>query len=141
MAKKHNSSFRNICIATPSSIASVNLSDIDISKLWEEIEIVKKRYPDYSFAPDLSRDELWNFYNSPDMFIRHHERCLMPWYSSQIFANGDLGISTRCFSLKLGNIYETPFLALWNGPAMKHFRRELRRIRAFPACSRCCGVF
>ena len=140
MAKAHNKRFNKICPATPSSISALDLSRIDIDVLWEQISLIKSRYNNVIFIPELNKTELDVFYNHPEQFLKGHDKCLVPWKSAQILANGDLTISTRCFNLKLGNINETSFQEAWNGREMKKFRKELRKMGAFPACTRCCGL-
>ena len=55
----------------------------------------------------MNKEELDIFYNRSEKFLKNHDKCLVPWRSSQILANGDLTISTRCFNMKLGNINES----------------------------------
>jgi len=140
MAKTHNKKYNKLCPATPSSISALDLSKIDINVLWNQINEIKSKYNNISFIPDLNKYELDIFYNHPGKFLKNHDKCLVPWKSAQILANGDLTISTRCFNMKLGNINETSFKEAWNSKEMKRFRKALRKEGAFPACSRCCGL-
>jgi len=140
MAKTHNKLFNKLCPATPSSISALDLSKIEIGILWDQINEIKSKYNNISFTPELDKEELDIFYNHPEKFLKGHDRCLVPWKSAQILANGDLTISTRCFNMKLGNINETSFREAWNSKEMKRFRKILRKEGAFPACSRCCGL-
>lgn len=140
MAKAHNKKYNKLCPATPSSISALDLSKIDIDVLWNQINEVKSKYGSISFTPELNKKELDIFYNHPEKFLKNHDKCLVPWKSAQILANGDLTISTRCFNMKLGNINETSFKEAWNSKEMKRFRKALRKEGAFPACSRCCGL-
>jgi len=141
MARKHNALLQNIYRATPSSISSTNLNDIDIDVLSAQISMAKKYYQNISFVPDLREKELFTYYKMPEIFLDNYKHCIVPWRAAQVLANGDLAISTRCYHLDLGNVHQYPFLQLWNGPLMKKFRKDLRNEHAFPACSRCCGLF
>jgi MoaA/NifB/PqqE/SkfB family radical SAM enzyme len=141
MALRHNAEFGNECVATPSCVSELNLFEIDTEILWNEISVINSRYQNCHFVPEMNKSQMSNYYSRPDLFIGDHSRCLVPWSVAQIFANGDLGITTRCFNLKIGNIHNAAFLEVWNGEPMKKFRRLLRKNKAFPACSRCCGVF
>lgn len=38
-----------------------------------------------------------------------------------------------CMTLDMGSVFGEPFLAVWNGPRFRAFRREKR----FPLCHRC----
>jgi len=141
MAQEHNRIYGSVFPATPSSISSVNLSEIDTDLLYDQIQEVKHTCLNCSFTPDLTRDQLSVFYQKPEVFLKKHNYCRIPWNVAQIFANGDVGVSTRCFNITFGNIYEENFSKIWNGEKMKNFRNYLLRSGAFPACSRCCGVF
>ncbi len=141
MARKHNRIYGSQFPATPSSISSVNLSEIDIDILFDQIHKVKQTCRNCSFTPELTREQLTVFYQSPEILLNGHSNCRIPWNVAQIFANGDVGVSTRCFNITFGNIYEEKFEKIWNGERMKNFRNELLKEGVFPACSRCCGVF
>lgn len=140
MAWTHNHIYGTLCPATPTSISAINLSEIDIDVLWEQINDIKKKYKNCYFIPELTKAEVWTFYNVPETFLKNHDRCTVPWQMAQILANGDLTLTTRCFNIRLGNINEQSFMEAWNGEKMRAFRKELRKVGAFPACSRCCGL-
>jgi len=144
MADSHNVQYGHICTATKSSATTKEISKIDCNVLWKQIQKIKGGLGEYvSFVPDLkTEDELFKYYNNPNEKINRHGECKVPWRAAQIFADGSLGISTRCYNLDLGNINEEPFLKLWNGEKMRKIRREIVDAHgAFPACYRCCGVF
>jgi sulfatase maturation enzyme AslB (radical SAM superfamily) len=141
MAREHNKEFGSGFPATPSSISSVNLAGIDIDDLYNQIREIKATCQRCTFTPELTRDQLKIFYREPEVFLKKHTCCRIPWNAAQIFANGDVGVSTRCFHIKFGNIYDEKFSNIWNGEKMRNFRNQLLRSGAFPACSRCCGVF
>ena len=142
MAKKHNKLFGNICRATASSVKDAYPRKVDAKILFQEIESVKKRYSDKIFVgPNLkNEDEIRIYYQKPEIFIAG-DRCLTPWKVSQILANGDVVTMTRCFDVVLGNIYENSFREIWNGEKSRAWRKTLRKYKAFPTCSRCCGIF
>lgn len=141
MAREHNRLFGSKYPATPGSVSSVNLQEIDIDVLYDQIQEVKRRCRNCSFIPELSRDQIRIFYREPEIFLKNHTCCRIPWNAAQIFANGDVGVSTRCFNITFGNIYDEQFSKIWNGEKMQNFRNDLLKSGSFPACSRCCGVF
>lgn len=66
--------------------------------------------------------------------------CFVPWYSAIVSTDGD--VYPRCYHTirgrKMGNVFETPFADIWNGPAMRAFRRQLREARcADGVCATC----
>ena len=145
MANAHNNGgFKYMVEATQSSVSDPKTLDVDVDVLWDEMEIIKATYSKnfYSFTPDIkTKEELIVYYKHPERFLNEHCKCKVPWTSGQILADGTLGIATRCFNVNLGNVNETPFKELWNGEKMKEFRKNLANVGAYPACSRCCGVF
>jgi radical SAM protein with 4Fe4S-binding SPASM domain len=42
-----------------------------------------------------------------------------------------------CLTLDMGNVFEAPFLDVWNGPRFRAFRRLIRREKRLPLCHRC----
>jgi MoaA/NifB/PqqE/SkfB family radical SAM enzyme len=142
IAKIHNKKFSWICTATPSSVTILNPKKLNTKKLDEEIKKVKSSYKDFniSFVPDVSGKNLDIYYKHPEKFVTP-KRCIVPWKNAQIQANGDCIPNTRCFNIVLGNINKNPFKEIWNGEKYKRFRKQLKLFGAFPACSRCCGIF
>lgn len=128
-----------------SSVYDEKLLDIDIDILWDQIQTVKKNYSRafFDFVPDLqTKTELETYYNEPYMYMANHTKCKVPWHAAQIFADGSVGVSTRCYTdARFGNIKTEKFLDIWNGKKFNAFRKELKDIGAYPACARCCGVF
>ncbi len=144
MAEKHNSLFADICRATPSSMSSdvVDPTKVDCMKLWEQIKLVKgdRFTPTITFVPEIqSRTMLFDFYNRPEVIVTK-DKCSAPWTVMQIMGNGDAAVITRCFNIRLGNMYEDSFDEIWHGERYKNFRNILRKHKLFPACTRCCGA-
>jgi MoaA/NifB/PqqE/SkfB family radical SAM enzyme len=70
--------------------------------------------------------------------------CLRPWTTAYITANGNAlpccisPFATRDYnSLKLGNIFENPFVEVWNAPAYQRWREWLLSDAPHPACAGC----
>jgi len=66
--------------------------------------------------------------------------CYIPWFVMEILSNGDAIPLTRCFNLKLGNIYENSISEIWNGESYRKLRKELIKNKRFPVCTRCRGI-
>ena len=139
MMEKHNRFCRDYPV-TESCVSAIDLESIDIRILHDQIKELRGR-KDIRFIPKLSTvKELDTYYNKPEKFLKGHDRCTVPWRIGQIAANGDLIIMTRCFDISLGNLYQDSFIDLWDGPKMVEFRKKLRKSKAYPSCTRCCGV-
>lgn len=140
----HNASFGHVYPTTTSCISGVTPEEVDPSVLFEQLNAIKHMYPSISIqvAPNIGYNDIVTFYNRPETFISSHSRCTVPWRVSQIFSDGSVGVSTRCYKLSFGNIHDQPFMSIWNGDKFKKFRSDLyNNGGSFPACSRCCGVF
>ena len=70
-----------------------------------------------------------------------YNKCLAPWRNVAINPRGEVMISPLCFAGSLGNIKTDSFSRLWNGTAFRQFRRKLKKVGMYPACSRCCMLF
>lgn len=59
------------------------------------------------------------------------KRCLWPWMSLNITIEGDVtpcAYVSRANGWNLGNIFETPFAKIWNGPGYRELRRRTRQM-------------
>lgn len=65
-------------------------------------------------------------------------RCTAPWREMQILPNGDVSGCWGLPEIRVGNVAQDSFLAVWNGEKMRDFRRKLKAKGLFPACGRCC---
>jgi MoaA/NifB/PqqE/SkfB family radical SAM enzyme len=63
--------------------------------------------------------------------------CYITWFHARIRVDGDVQPCGRC-ELSLGNLQEAPFHQLWNGPAMRAFRRQARTRDGISALSERC---
>lgn len=142
MAGVHNQSWRNICLATPSAISDeIDRKEVDINVLYAQIERIKKNFSKACFNPDLNRNQLTRYYKEPLLFINGFDKCYVPWKVSQVLANGDVVVSTRCFRIIFGNVRKQKFKEIWDSKTFEKFRKNLKDVGAFPACTRCCGIF
>jgi MoaA/NifB/PqqE/SkfB family radical SAM enzyme len=143
MEKVHNKIFGDYCPVTSSSLSGTNPQKVDVNKLYEQIQIIKKtKYPFLvRFIPNISytREEIKQYFYDELRFLKKHTRCLLPYKSAYVDMNGDVRPHTRCFDIVMGNINKESFKEIWNGKKYREFRAKIRK-RAFPACARCCGV-
>ncbi len=65
-------------------------------------------------------------------------RCTAPWREMQILPNGDVSGCWGLPEIRVGNVAEESFVAVWNGEKMRDFRRKLKAAGLFPGCVRCC---
>jgi len=141
MSAIHNRMFGNLGKGTPVSVSGVDPGRVDVDVLCDQISQLRRRFSDRQVGyntPLFEKEKLRQFYHHPEVVVGK-PRCLTPWNSATIAANGDVVIRSRCFSYVAGNLTERPFLEIWRGDRYRRFRRELRRVGLFPVCTRCCG--
>jgi MoaA/NifB/PqqE/SkfB family radical SAM enzyme len=84
--------------------------------------------------PDLPFDEFGRYYGDAE-FERHHRRaCTNMEGYAYVDPRGRLA---PCLTLDMGNVFEEPFLNVWNGASFRAFRRLIRREGRLPLCHRC----
>lgn len=138
MAQAHNLKWGKKYPATVNCLSDeVQPSKIDVPVLCEQIRnISAKADKRVCFLPDFDGTGLNTFYHSPSKFLGQIP-CMSTWFIAQIMADGEVIPYTRCYHVPLGNINQERFLDLWNGDKAKAWRRDLRKVGRFPACSRC----
>ena len=142
MAKEHNSLWGNKYHATVNCLNEFTQPEqVDIKVLYSQIQAVKSKAKDrVTFLPDFGINELKIFFHEPSKFMGRG-RCMVNWFIAEIIANGDVIPYTRCYHIPLGNINKQSFMEIWNGNKANAWRRELRRYKRFPACTRCDQVY
>ncbi len=143
MSRMHNKEFQHLGVSRPACITNANLNNIDHKELYNQISNIKSRKGNLPilFTPDLKSQKELNEYYTVHTKKFGNETCFVPWKYSQILANGDVTVLTRCFDVTFGNIFEDRFVDIWNGDKLRNFRNALKKNRYFPACIRCCGLF
>jgi len=83
----------------------------------------------------------WALYNGAKSKPHDLKRCILPWYSTYVAADGGV---YGCCILRfrgdglLGNIHESDFASIWNGEAYQEFRSKMRAGHSpFQACYSC----
>jgi len=72
----------------------------------------------------------------------HHDprRCILPWFSTYITLEGTVHPCCSCSQPQtiMGNIFEMPFNAIWNGTKYQQFRQAIREgKRPYAICTNC----
>lgn len=141
MAGKHNFLYGSYCQATQSSVTAADPVKVDVSLLGKQItEIKLRKWPfSISFAPDVEGKKLLDFYRNPEVVIGN-DICHAPFNIAQLASNGDWIVTTRCFPISMGNIFEEGFRTTWYGDKYRQFRTWVKEKGLSPACTRCCGA-
>lgn len=84
--------------------------------------------------PPLPVAEMLDFYRNPDFKRQTARPCTLIANYAFVDPRGRL---YPCLTLDMGNVFEKPFEAVWNGRRFRAFRRLLRREQRLPLCERC----
>jgi radical SAM protein with 4Fe4S-binding SPASM domain len=142
-AEQHRAAMRDLFgIECRSIDGYVAEPDIDVPALWDKLTAVPAVFPSprLNILAPRSVSALRRWYVMP--VEQAYRRCLFPWFSAMIRANGDVVPcgEYRQPEFSAGSVCEQPFSVIWNDERMRQFRRTLSRVRFFPGCDRCCGL-
>ena len=100
-----------------------------------KIMLVRNKYPEIAFSPELNEKEIKNWYSSN---FESKRKCHFIWRGTFVYPNGDV---CPCESLyyPMGNINKNNFNEIWNGKKYRNLRRQLKK-GLLPSCARCCKL-
>jgi len=144
VAQIHNTKYGDIYQATISNVQELDFTKMDLKKLLENIQTIKKQsYPfEVFFSPEMaSEKELELYYFQPEKILGKH--CHDVFSNMMIKSNGSVIPSHgRCFNLTVGNLYEDSLENIWNSATFSKLRTDIMKAGGyFDACSRCCSGF
>lgn len=106
---------------------------MDFAAFDASLARVRARWPHASFSADLRGPEALRAYYSGDRAGMGKAWCDGPWRQVNVLPNGEVW---ACPDLSLGNVTETDFDRIWDGPAARAVRRRVAE-RLLPACRGC----
>lgn len=144
IVKFHNQLFGDTVPAAQTNISDIDIRAIDMEMVFAQLLQIKKKCSRTHIRihqePDLSITEGALYYTDPCRFV-FSRRCTAPWRNVTITPNGSIILSPLCFLPPIDNIRNKPLSAVWNGASFRKVRQQLRDVKAYPACSRCCMLF
>jgi MoaA/NifB/PqqE/SkfB family radical SAM enzyme len=144
IVEKHNKRFADEFPVQPENTGAVDLAAIDMIRVREQLAASRNGGPRLPFyiaeSPPLTEMEAGIYYQYPTQIV-FYDKCLAPWRNVAITPHGDVIISPLCFAGSLGNVKNSSFSRVWNGESFRRFRRKLKKVAIYPACSRCCMLF
>jgi MoaA/NifB/PqqE/SkfB family radical SAM enzyme len=144
IVKKHNQKHGKEYSVQQANLAGLDIAAIDMDSVLEQLRTARESYKDLPCAlfehPQLTVEESKKYYTQPTEVV-FYEKCLAPWRNVAVNPQGEVIISPLCFDYPLGNIIEQSFPQIWNGIPIKRFRRRLKKVGMYPACTRCCMLF
>lgn len=147
MARVHNGAHGGPLAVSRSSLGAMDPKRFDADLIWRELERVRDEArsrpgTQVTLTPDFQdASEVALYYREPERFVGTRT-CRDPWRMAMVRSDGTLlPAHGRCYHVPLGNVTQASLTELWNGPALRGFRRTLQAGGgSLPACSRCCGV-
>ena len=144
VADGHNLLYGDLCPATESGVAGVQIEKLDLDLLWREIQAITGS--DYSFPVSFSpnihtRERLDLYYTTPH--VPFGKQCRDIFRNIMVKSDGTvIPAHGRCYNLPVGNLYEQDLAAIWCSGALNRFRTVVASAGGLlPACARCCSAF
>lgn len=107
------------------------ISEKDFSSLIHEALAESRRVPIDTNLQTIwnKRSVYWKKYQVIEPYNEGQRRCIFPWFYTYITVNGD--VHPCCYlnygaDTIMGNVFETPFEAIWNRAAYQKFRKIIR---------------
>jgi MoaA/NifB/PqqE/SkfB family radical SAM enzyme len=117
---------------------SVNPAEVDVRQLVDSLAAIEHRCWRAPLVvtetPFLSRHEIPRWYRQPALLVKWRTtRCA--WIRLRVWPDGSV---RACRELSVGSIAKDHVMDVWNGPAMRAFRKLLTAHGTVPICARCC---
>lgn len=141
MAERHNREFGHMYHASVACLSEHNdPKKIDIDVLYDQMQSLKGNR-NIHFLPRLTKDELRTHYHQSELHMRKSSACMAAYFFMNVLADGSVIPFTRCPSMNLGNVNESSFYEIWNGPRMKEWRQFIKKEKRMPMCLKCDVIF
>lgn len=143
IAEGHNRAFPAYPTAT-FGVGAMDPAQVDPDRLYDALLEVQRRFrgkPVIVRPGEMrSREAIRAYYRDHSVSLSRlgYPRCHPLQHSPQVYPNGDVNVSSACFTPMFGNIRETPLREIWNGEAYRRFRRDILAAGGLmPGCARC----
>ncbi len=144
IAESHNRKYGKKLPAEEENMDGIDILSIDMVRVARQLQNIKKKCAGTALRiyqhPDLSFDDAQRYYKYPTRFV-FYDTCKAPWRNVSVTPKGNIILSPLCFLPALGNVKKESFAAIWNGVQFKKLRADLKKVKAYPACTRCCLLF
>lgn len=144
IVREHNRKYEGLLLVKRENLTGLNISEIDMDYVHCELQAIREIYAKSPFSifehPKLNHEEAKKYYSQTTELVSY-DRCLAPWRNISVTPKGEVIISPMCFDYPLGNVKKDSFSHIWNDTSLKDFRKKLKKVGAYPACTRCCLLF
>jgi len=122
-------------------------NEIDRTESSRQVNRVRTYYSSQNkyvalLPPTFSSQNLEAYLTSNwDQMTDVYEKCIIPWVSTEIVANGDVAPCHIFYDLVLGNLHENSIVDIWNGEKYKRFRDYMESKKFMSICPGCCILY
>lgn len=103
-------------------------------------EKARKKMMKFAEAPYISTvREYEDFYHRPCVRVGR-DMCMAPFFTMQINADGSGCVMSRCYDVKIGNIYHTSLEQMFYSDEMNDLRKNIMHREQWLPCYRCCAI-
>lgn len=116
------------------------LKAVDPDRLYRQVcevrEKAARQHVPTRFFPDLDRSEIRRRFEDDN--YSYVNKCFQPWFAVRV---NPYGVVYPCsMNVEMGNVRSQPLSAIWNNQKYIDFRRELKNVKLFPKCAKCCAL-
>jgi len=121
--------------------------NIDRSELSRQVLRVKEALKEKNkylllLPPSFTPDNLDAYLKADwSKMSDQYNRCIIPWVSTDIVANGDIAPCHIFYDLVMGNLYEASFQDIWFGSKYQKFRDYISCNQFMSICPGCCILY
>ena len=129
-------------LRSPDDFNGINRKELaqQVNKVSKYLESLGKKV--LLLPPTFSQENLSAYLKADwDKMNDRYHSCLVPWYSVDITASGDLAPCHVYYDLIMGNLHEQSFEEIWNGDSYQKFREYMLQNRFMSICSGCCILY
>jgi len=129
-------------LRSPDDFNRMNTRELaqQVKKVHKRLESLGKKI--LLLPPTFSQENLSAYLKADwNKMIDTYHSCLVPWFSVDITATGDLAPCHVYYDLIMGNLYEQSFEEIWNGDRYQRFREYMLQNKFMSICPGCCILY
>ena len=129
-------------LRSPEYFNDINTIELarQVNKVHEKLELLGKEV--ILLPPTISQENLSAYLKADwNRMKDRYYSCLVPWYSVEITASGEVAPCHIFYDLTLGNLHEQSFEEIWNGDKYQKFREYILQNKFISVCAGCCILY
>ncbi len=118
----------------PGATDAILFNEEQRQRLYRDSVKVRERLARQGLEGVLYNYDMWlRRIGSPDSITGNHDAnivhtfpCYIGWTFARVMPDGKVTSCLKSHRIPIGNLHETPFPEIWNGPKQRYFRRKTR---------------